>query len=247
MKMISGGYYIKAKKIQSSDIAHMPPHVREIWDWLLMRAAYTNGDKIQKGQVLTTYQDIRDALSWKVGYRTERYSKWDCEKAMKMLTKATMVTTTKTTRGLIITICNYNYYQNIKNYESHNESHTKATMKPQPTDTVVKEVKELKEESSIASLPSDNGKPKSKKQRPTREYTISFDKEENKFQGIYFEQVKGWEKLFNLVEVVDELKIHMPAWIIANWTNGKGQKKDWEKFIIGWLSRQQRTAKEKRT
>lgn len=142
--MIQGGFYLKARCIQEAAIRHAPPHVREIWDWLLLKAMYRDGKELDKGQVLTSYQEIRDGLSWKVGYRTERYSKWDCEKAMKWLTKEQMVTTAKTTRGLIITICKYCYYQDFKNYESHTEGHNEATMKPQPTATIEKEVKEVK-------------------------------------------------------------------------------------------------------
>jgi len=138
--MIKGGFYLKAR-IQGADIAHAPPHIREIWDWLQRKAMFTNGEQLSRGQLLVTYDDIREGLSWNVGYRKMRYSKWDCEKAIKWLTKETMITTEKTTRGLIITICKYNEYQNPKNYEianvitnlrshyeshndDHNESHT---------------------------------------------------------------------------------------------------------------------------
>lgn len=138
---IQGGYYLKARCIQEASIMHAPPHVREIWDWLLMKAMWRDGDSLSKGQVLTSYDEIRKGLSWKVGYRIERYSKWDCEKAMKYLTKEKMVTTTKTTRGLIITICNYAYYQDPNNYESHNEDHTKTTREPQTPAMIEKKLK----------------------------------------------------------------------------------------------------------
>lgn len=123
--MIQRGYYIKARKIQQSEIAHAPPHVREIWDLFLMRANHSSNDtgKLQRGQLFITYQEIREALSWKVGYRKMRYSRSQCENAMKWLRKATMITTSKTTRGMIVTVCNYDFYQNPKNYESHTESH----------------------------------------------------------------------------------------------------------------------------
>jgi hypothetical protein len=118
--MIPRGYFLKARVIQESNIAHAPPHVREIWDWLIMKASYSDGKYLKRGQVLATYDDIRNGLSWNVGYRKERYSKSDCENSMKWLTKEEMITKTKTTRGLIITICNYDYFQKIENYESHN-------------------------------------------------------------------------------------------------------------------------------
>lgn len=143
MAKIKGGYYIKAKKIQESDIAHAPPHVREIWDWLLLRTNWKDTDVCKRGELLTSYDQIRDGLHWMVGWRKMTYSKWDCEKAMKVLLKATMVATRKTTRGMFITVLNYDKYQNIENYEGHKEDHTKATREPQTTDTIQKETKRI--------------------------------------------------------------------------------------------------------
>jgi len=135
---IEGGYYIKARKIQNSVIAHAPPHVREIWDWLIKEANYKPhkvGTKIiERGQVLTTYQEIQEGLSWQIGYRKMTYKGHQCETAMKLLVKHKMVTTERTTRGMIITICKYELYQSTNNYENHNGAEARTTtvdvMKP---------------------------------------------------------------------------------------------------------------------
>lgn len=137
--MIKGGYYLKARKIKDSAIAKAPPHVREIWDYLMREAFYRDGRELKRGQLLKSYQDIREDLAWYVGWRKCMYSKHQCEISMKWLKKATMITTRKTTRGLIITICNFDYYQTPENYESHNETYRKATRKPQTSDTIDKE------------------------------------------------------------------------------------------------------------
>jgi hypothetical protein len=152
--MIEGGYYIKARCVQESEIAHCPPHFREIWDWLLLKANHKerklSGKTLQRGQLLTSYKGISDGLSWKVGYRLERYKKWEIEKAMKWLTKTLMVATTKTTRGMVVTVLNYDKYQNQKNYESDNGSDNKATVKRQDK----QECKELKKEKKELEYPS---------------------------------------------------------------------------------------------
>ena len=154
---ICGGYYIKSRKIQESEIASAPPHVREIWDWLLMQANYEDykkgGIEIKRGQTVRSYKDIQEGLHWMVGFRKETYTKWQCEIAMKWLTKREMITTVKTTRGLVITICNYDYYQDPKNYENHNESHNKTTTKPQGTDTINKKEKKEEEKESKRAAP----------------------------------------------------------------------------------------------
>ena len=142
MAKINGGYYIKARIIQESEIAQSPPHFREIWDWLLKEANHKDkkvaGKTIERGQCLRSYKDILDGLKWKVGYRTERYSRGQCESSMKFLRSRGMITTTKTTRGMIITICNYSYYQEPKNYENHNEACNETDSSTQSHDTINK-------------------------------------------------------------------------------------------------------------
>jgi len=147
---IEGGYYIKARRIQESEIAHAPPHVREIWDWFIKEANHKDikqhGQIFNRGQCVRSYKDIQNGLSWYVGFRKMTYSKNDCETAMNWLRKHTMIHTKKTTRGMIVTICNYNLYQNPKNYETYNETYAKHTMNIQTPDTINKNDKNVKKE-----------------------------------------------------------------------------------------------------
>lgn len=126
MALIQGGYYLKARKIQESEIAHAPPHIREVWDHLLMVANHkgktVHGRYIKRGQTFRSYKEIQDALHWMVGFRRESYTQAQLETSMKYLRKHEMITTVRTTRGLIITILNYDTFQNPRNYENHNES-----------------------------------------------------------------------------------------------------------------------------
>ena len=46
---------------------------------------------------------------------------------MKVLMKGHMMGTMKVLHGQVITIQNYDYYQNPKNYEGHNEGQSKGT------------------------------------------------------------------------------------------------------------------------
>lgn len=131
MPKIKGGYYIKARCIQESEIQHAPPHFREIWDWLLKEANHQDKKygkyAVKRGQCFRTYKDIRDGLSWNVGYRKERYSENQTKKAMKFLRDALMIVTTKELGGVLITICNYELYQNPKNYERTEERTNEGT------------------------------------------------------------------------------------------------------------------------
>jgi len=154
--LIENGYYLKARIIKKSAIAHAPPHVREIWDYFLMEANHHdikyNGTDIKRGQCIRTYEDIREALHWTVGWRKMRYSKANCETAMKWLKKHTMITTRKTTRGMFVTVCNYETYQEPKNYENHRRTTRKPTGEPQTDDTINKKGKKEKNENNIPYL-----------------------------------------------------------------------------------------------
>lgn len=132
MTKIQGGYYIKARKIQDSDIATAPPHVREIWDWLIKEANHEDKGKIKRGQCVRSYRDIQDGLHWMVGWRKVTYSKNNCETAMNWLKNHSMIHTAKTTRGFVITIENYDHYQNPENYDGTYRKHT-GTIQPPAT------------------------------------------------------------------------------------------------------------------
>jgi len=150
MAKIKGGYYIKARCIQNSEIAIMPPYIREIWDWLLKEANHTdkksNGSSIKRGQLIRTFKDIQEGLKWMIGWRKMTYKKWQCENAMKFLRERSMITTMKTTRGMLVTICKYDYYQNPKNYESNRRADRRTTDHKQTTDTINKNVKNVNNE-----------------------------------------------------------------------------------------------------
>ena len=125
MERIEGGYYIKARSIQNSAIMKQPPYVREIWDWLLKEANHKdvkiNGKVIKRGQLMRSMKEIREGLTWYIGYRKMVYCENHTKRAMKFLRKALMIDTTREPGGLLITICNYDYYQNPENYERTNE------------------------------------------------------------------------------------------------------------------------------
>ncbi len=134
--MIKGGYYIKARCIQDSEIAIAPPHIREIWDWLLNKANHKDkkyaGFLVKRGQLFRTYYEIREGLSWMVGWRKMMYSENQTKRAMKYLRSRGMIDTRKEPRGVLVTICNYNTYQDPKNYESTYEATNEGTKhKPQ--------------------------------------------------------------------------------------------------------------------
>lgn len=66
---------------------------------------------------------------------------------------------------------------------------------------------------------------------------ISFDFDGLKWSGITVDQVKLWERAYPSVDVVHEILDRMPAWMDAN--PQKARKKNYKRFIVNWLARQE--------
>lgn len=149
---IPGGYFIVARKMFDGELMNKPPLHMKLWAWMLNSAFWKDVEKLKRGQFHTSIEAMREAMSYKVGYRKMAPTKDEIRSAYEAFTKATMITTTKTTRGMIITLCNYSLYQDFKNYESHSEHHnensTKTTDAPQD-----REVRLKKESKTFCSKP----------------------------------------------------------------------------------------------
>jgi hypothetical protein len=143
---IPGGYILLARKLAESDLMRWPSHYMKLWVWMLLQANWKSRDKLDKGQFVTSIAEMQKAGGYKVGYRTRDLTKDEVRSAYEAFTKATMITTTKTTRGMVITICNYEEYQNSENYEDHNAPHDEDTTHPTGTPHDTEEVKKGKKE-----------------------------------------------------------------------------------------------------
>ncbi len=128
---IPGGYAIRARCIANSKIAAAPPHIREIWELITREANHQDatyrGFSIKEGQLFRSYKDIRESLHWRVGWRKEYYCENQVKKAMKYLRDNGMIETKKAPGGVLITICNYAFYQDPKNYKRTKESTYEST------------------------------------------------------------------------------------------------------------------------
>jgi len=125
---IKGGYILLARKITDSGIMDKPPLYFKLWVWMLEQANHKRGYRgLDRGQFFTTIDEMREAMSWHVGYRKVTPSKKEIRSAYEWLArksdegnaKGTMIGTAKGTQGIVITILNYDVYQNPKNYERH--------------------------------------------------------------------------------------------------------------------------------
>ncbi len=142
---IPGGYILQPRVIDESDFAHEPPVTRELWAYILRKVNFADTKVCKRGTGLFRYQDILNDLCWYVGYRKETYSKSQIAKSLRKMCEGNMTKTVKTTRGVFITICNYDKYQDPKNYEGNDEGLAKDSREKQCGSTIHKKVKEGEE------------------------------------------------------------------------------------------------------
>ena len=167
---IQGGYILLSRKIIESEIWSKPPLYLKIWIYLLSRAQFKKYRGLERGQVFFSIPEIQEACSHYVGFRKEmptydqvrkavdwmkqasntdngRFPYEDqCEDQYEDQAKTSMITTTKTTRGVVANIVNYNVYQDPKSYEDQYEAHnenraktnTKAERRPKGAHTIDK-------------------------------------------------------------------------------------------------------------
>ncbi|WP_096271758.1 hypothetical protein [Paucisalibacillus globulus] len=129
-----------ARQIVDSEIWYKPPMYIKVWLYLLTKAQHTQYKGLKRGQLYTSIPEIIDACSWYVGFRKEKPEKdqifrilnWmrkSHEQTNEKDTKSTMITTTKATHGLLITIDNYDLYQSPQSYESNGEGNNEGNKK----------------------------------------------------------------------------------------------------------------------
>jgi hypothetical protein len=151
-EFIKGGYILQPRVIDESDIIHEPPVVRELWLYLLRKVNHRNIGKFKRGSGFFSLEEISNDLHWFVGFRKMKYSKPQLTKSLRRLRERNMIATMKATRGVFVTICKYDYYQDPKNYEGNDEEIMKETRKQRGGITKNKNEKNerIKEEKTLS-------------------------------------------------------------------------------------------------
>ena len=134
--LIPEGCILLSRKLLNSGIFNKPPLYIKVWIYLLARAQHKDYKELKRGQLWTSMPEIQKACTYKVGYRTVAPSIKEIRDVIEWLRKSdegsmmgAMIGTTKGTHGMLVTICNYSIYQDMKNYEGQNERHDENSTK----------------------------------------------------------------------------------------------------------------------
>lgn len=118
--MING--YILMPRHTPDDIRHAAPCTREVCFYLIRKANFADSKDLKRGQLIRSYGEIQEDLAWKWGNGQGTYSLNQIRGAFATLKKIGVIRTKKRIRSILITVCNYDLYQNPKSYGSHSGS-----------------------------------------------------------------------------------------------------------------------------
>ena len=131
--MKNGGATIWARKTIESDIFYWKPDKWfKIWFYVVNRANFEDTKLFPRGECFITYKEIIDGTG---------ATKDQVKHCLEWMREATMIATRKTTRGMVLKVLKYCYYQTLDNYYSHTKSQTEAKQKPNRSHTISKKVK----------------------------------------------------------------------------------------------------------
>lgn len=207
--VIPGGYALQPRKLFNSELwEEKSLLLRCLWTYLWGQANHKDHNGIKRGQILTSLPELQKVLAHKVGYRLIKPSKSKLWRSCEWLRDARMIATTKTTRGLVISVCNYDFYQDPRNYERNGERNNGETTAKRHRHTIHKNGKKEKNVKRAAFVP------------PTKEEVIEYSKKigynlaADQFINSY--EQKGW--------MVGKNKMQSWQAAVRNWkANGWGR------------------------
>jgi len=107
-RKIVGGCTLWARQTINSGVFNKPDKWFKIWFYIVSRANHTDNGQLKRGQCHLTYKSIM--LNCKA-------TKSQVAHCVYWLKNEGMIVTSKSTRGFIVTIYNYQSYQDLSNYK----------------------------------------------------------------------------------------------------------------------------------
>ena len=181
---IMGGAFILARQTFESDIwTKKPATWFKIWVYIIGKTNHKDKTGFKRGEHFFNFtQELRDIGS-DITYDMVRHS-------MTYFKKSGMISTTKSTRGIVIKVLKYEDYQTLDNYSSTTPSTTEAQQKHNRSTTIHKNDKN---EKNIADKKSATKTPPEEKFNQ-KEYIDGMKKKKQahiRFIGWYFEKRKS--------------------------------------------------------
>ena len=195
------------------------PHMAHLYQHLILMANHE--PKKWQGKVVTRGQFVTGlpTLSKQTGISVQ-----SIRTCLERLKSTGEITNTSTNKGRLITICNYDSYQEqgeTANRQINRLANIQSTFNQQTTNRQLTANKNIKNIKNTISTTSKNN--------------FSFDLETGNFEGIKPEDIDRWEKAYPAVDI--NLSIRQSAeWLMGHPTQ---LKSNYRRFLTGWFLREQ--------
>lgn len=126
MSTITGGCILLEREILDSELwCSKPKWWFSVWAYILLRVNFADKGLFKRGQNFFNVDEIhRNCYLSIEGIKPE-----SIHNVIKWLRSEGKISTKKSTRGMIITVCDYDYYQNIENYRNRESNHIQNKQK----------------------------------------------------------------------------------------------------------------------
>ena len=113
MAYIPEGYIVFARQTLTSEIFfNKPSWWFKVWFYILSKVNHSDNRLFKRGSNFFSYNMIYEECN----LARERVDTKAIYKLLKYLKRSTALTIVKSTRGIVLSVCNYDKYQNPKNY-----------------------------------------------------------------------------------------------------------------------------------
>jgi len=139
--MGNDGFFKVHRKIDKSDIwITKPSWWFKVWAYIIKEVNFAESGKFKRGQQFFTLSKIHTGCY----LSNDNVKVKTVDNVIRWLKSNEMLTTQKTTRGMIITICNYNTYQDVVRHENDTPNENGTRMERESNDTIREEGKNAK-------------------------------------------------------------------------------------------------------
>lgn len=129
-RSINGGATIWARQTIDSEVFYWRPDKWfKIWFFIVNKVNHKDTKLFKRGTNFMTYEEIS---------RYTKATRDQIDGFMRFSKKNKMLTTQKTTRGMVVEVSKYDYFQRLSNYENDTENETKTKHKRNTNDTINK-------------------------------------------------------------------------------------------------------------
>jgi len=170
MPELNGATIWSRKTLESDIFFWKPDKWFKIWFFLVNRVNHSDNKQFKRGSCFTTYSEISQYTK-ATKNQIDSFIQWSKEQSM--------LTTQKTTRGMVVFLLNYNKYQTLENYKTDTKTETKPKHNRNTTDTINKNDKNEKNNNILTAIAVDLNTNQTNMEEITYEYEITKKKNTN--------------------------------------------------------------------